>query len=175
MLCRCTLVEILNFYGIKLSHTLQTELDTHLVLPGRSLGVTEDDIQQRLNQSNGQLELEPEMILLLKKSMTWKMLQELFNDLQSFLLPIASQLEFLVYFHMHNCEMFSKHLKSQIAKISAANSDQPVDVSSIILTMPTIYTQPSSTDPDEKLKQVTYVPYYCATTVYLITTWVKSK
>ena len=150
------MVEILNFYGIKLSHTLQTKLDTHLVLPGRSSGVTEDDMQQRLNQSNGQIELEPEMILLLRKSMTRRILQELFNDLQSFLLPIASQLEFLVYFHMHNCEMFSKHLKSQIAKISAANAERPVDESSIIVRMPTISTQQSSTDPDEKLQQVMY-------------------
>ena len=92
MLCRCTLLDILNFYGIKLSHTLQTKLDTHLVLPGRSSGVTEDDVQQNLNLPNSQMELEPELLLLLKKSMTWKMLQELFNDLQSFLLPIASQL-----------------------------------------------------------------------------------
>ena len=157
MLYRCTLVEILNFYGIKLSHSLQTKLDTHLVLPGRSVGITEDDVQQRLNQSNSQIELEPEMILLLKKSMTWKVLKEIFNDLQSFLEPIASQLEFLVYFHMHNCEMFSKHLKSQIAKISAASSDQPIEESSIILTLPTVSTQQSSTDPDEKLKQVMYV------------------
>ena len=154
------MVGILNSYGIKLSYTLQTKLDTHLVLPGRSSGVTEDDVQQRLNQPNDQLELEPEMILLLKKSMTWKMLQELFNDLQSFLSPIASQLEFLVYFHMHNCEMFSKHLKSQIAKISAANSDRPVDESSIMLMIPMADTQQLSTDPDEKLKQVMYVPQY---------------
>ena len=157
MLYRCTLVEILNSYGIKLSHSLQTKLDTHLVLPGRSVGITEDDVQQRLNQSNSQIELEPEMILLLKKSMTWKVLKEIFNDLQSFLEPIASQFEFLVYFHMHNCEMFSKHLKSQIAKISAASSDQPIEESSIILTLPTVSTQQSSTDPDEKLKQVMYV------------------
>ena len=147
-------MDILNFYGVKLSHTLQTKLDTHLVLPGRSSEITEDDVQQRLNQQNSQIELEPEMILLLKKSMTWKVLKEIFNDLQSFLEPITSQLEFLVYFHMHNCEMFSKHLKSQIAKLSAANSDQPVEESSIIFTLPTVSTQHSSTDPDEKLQQV---------------------
>ena len=159
-------MEILNFYGIKLSHTLQTKLDTHLVLPGRSSGVTEDDVQQRLNQSNGQLELEPEMILLLKKSMTWKMLNELFSDLRLFLKPIESQLEFLVYFHMHNCEMFSKHLKSQIAKILAASSERPVNQSSIMLTIPMADTQPSSTEPDEKLKQVMYVLHYCVAISY---------
>ena len=165
-------MEILNFYGIKLSHTLQTKLDTYLVLPGRSSGVTEDDVQQRLDQPNGQLELEPEMILLLKKSMTWKMLNELFSDLQSFLKPIESQLEFLVYFHMHNCEMFSKHLKSQIAKILAASSERPVNESSIALMIPMADTQQSFTDPDEKLKQVMYVLHYCVAILY---NWVKCK
>ena len=154
MLCRCTLIEILNCYGIKLSHTLQTKLDSHLVVPGKSPGVTPDDLQERPNQLNDQLDLEPEMMLLFKKSMTWKILQEIFNDLQLFLQPIASQLEFLVYFHMHNCEMFSKHLKSQIVKI-LANPEQPVEMSAVIFTIPsTVGTQQSSTDPDEILQQV---------------------
>ena len=151
MLCRCTLVDILNFYGIKLSHTLQTKLDTHLVLPGRSSEFTGDDVQQRLNQQNDQLELEPEMILLLKKSMTWKMLKEVFNDLQSFLLPIASQLEFLVYFHMRNCEMFSIHLKSQMAAISS-NVGQLVQESAATLTLSTIAVQQSSSHSDKLLQ-----------------------
>ena len=150
---RCTLVDILNSYGIKLSHTLQTKLDTHLVLPGSGAAVTPDDVQQRLNQPNGQLELEPEMILMLKKSMTWEILQEIFNDLQSFLEPIISQLDFLVYFHLHRSEMFSKHLKSQIVKLSAS-SEQPIDTSAIMFTIPSMVGTQSSSDPDEKLLQV---------------------
>ena len=153
------MVDMLNFYGIKLSHTLQSKLDTHLVLPGRSSGITEDDVQQRLNQSSSQIELEPEMILLLKKSMTWKILKEIFDDLQSFLEPIASQLEFLVYFHLHNCEMFSKHLKSQMAAI-ASNLDQPVQESAAMSTLPTIDVQQSSTNSEEKLLQVVDVCMY---------------
>jgi len=143
-------VDILNFYGIKLSYTLQTKLDNHLVLPGAGSLAIADDLQQRLNS---QLELEPEMILMLKKSMTWKIIQEIFTDLKSFLKPIMAQLDFLVYFHLHNCEMFSKHLKSQIAKI-AAPLEQPVEVSSIMLIIPTVSIQQSPTDCDEKLLQV---------------------
>ena len=141
------MVDILNFYGIKLSCTLQTKLDSYLVLPRRSLEVTKDDVQQRPNQPNDQ----PEMILLLKKSATWKMLKELFNDLQSFLLPIASQLEFLVYFHMHNCEMFSIHLKSQMATISS-NVGQLVQESAATLTLSTIAVQQSSSHSDKLLQ-----------------------
>ena len=123
-----------------------------MVLPGRSFGVTPDDLQQRLNLS--QLDLEPDMILLLKKSMTWKMLQEIFEDLQLFLQPIFSQLEFLVYFHLHNCEMFSKHLKSQIAKLST--NPEPDEVFNVISAiLPAVGTQ-QSTDSDEKLQQVMF-------------------
>ena len=85
--------------------------------------------------------------------MTLTMLKEIFNDLQLFLEPIASQLEFLVYFHMHNCEMFSKHLKSQMAVISS-NLEQPVEESAAMLTLPTIDVQQSPTNSDEKLLQV---------------------
>ena len=141
----------MNFYGIKLSHTLQTKLDTHLVLPGTDYITVTDDLQQRL-QPNGKLDLEPEMILMLKKSMTWKVLEEVHNELQSFLKPIMSHLEFLVYFHLHNCEMFTKHLKSQMAKLS----EQTIEVSAIMLTIPVVSTQ-SSIDPDEKLQQVANV------------------
>jgi len=146
-------VDILNSYGIRLSHTLQEKLETHLVLPGRSSGVTEDDVQQRLSPTNGQPELEPEPILMLRKSVTWKLMQEIFNDLQSFLMPIVSQLDFLVYFHLHHSEMFSKHLMSQFAKLSAS-SEQPIDVSMIPVTLPSVGTRQSSSDPDEKLQQV---------------------
>ena len=146
-------MEIFSCYGIKLNHTLQTLLDTHLVLPEGGPVVITDDMQQILNQPNGQLELKPEIILRLKKSATWKILQEIFDDLELFLQPIMSHLEFLVYFHLHNCEMFSKHLKSQMAKLSA-NSEEPVEVSDIKLTLSTICITQSSTNHDEKLLQV---------------------
>ena len=146
-------MDILNSYGIRLSHTLQEKLETHLVLPGRSSGVTTDDVQQRLNQTNGQLELEPEMILMLKKSMTIKLIQEISDDLQLFLMPIVDHLNFLVYFHLHHSEMFNKHLMSQITKLSAS-SEQPIDPSMIAMTMPSVGTRQSSSDPDEKLQQV---------------------
>ena len=144
---------ILNCYGIKLSHTLQTQLDTHLVLPGASSVATADDLQQRL-QPNGQLDLEPEVIVMLKKSMTWKVLQEVCDELQLFLKPIMSHLEFLVYFHLHNCEMFSKHLKSQMAKLS----EQIVEESAITVIIPEGSTQ-VIIDPNEKLQQVILCNY----------------
>ena len=144
---------MLSCYGIKFSHTLQTKLETHLVLPEGGPVVTTDAVQQILNQPNGQLELEPEMILRLKKSVTWRILQEILRDLKVFLKPIMSHLEFLVYFHLHNCEMFSKHLKSQMAKLTV-NSEEPVEESAIKLILTSVGETQSCTSHDEKLLQV---------------------
>ena len=153
---RCTLVEMLSCYGIKFSRTLQAKLDTHLVLPERGPVITTDYMQQILHhQPIGQTELNPEITLRLKKSVTWKILQEIFNDLQIFLEPLMSHLEFLAYFHLHNCEMFSKHLKSQMAKL-AAHSVEPVEESTIQLTLSFVGTTELST---EKLFQVSNVQY----------------
>lgn len=146
-------MEILNYYGVKLSHALQTMLDTHLNLPESS---TIDDMQWILNQPSGQLELKPEIVLMLKKSLTLKILQQIYDDLQLVLEPIMTQLEFLVYFHLNNCEMFKEYLKSQIAKIST-NSEQPAEESAIVLSVSPDVTAQSDTNPDDKILQVIFV------------------
>ena len=149
-------MKIFSCYGVKFSHSLKTKLDTHLVLPEEGPVVITDDMQQILHQPNDQLELEPAMILRLKKSVTWNVLQEILNDLELFLEPIMSHLEFLVYFHLHNCEMFSKHLKSQMAKL-AVNSEEPVEESTVKLTFTSVSNTQSSSNYDDKLLQVMYV------------------
>ena len=163
-------MEIFSCYGIKFRNTLQTKLDTHLVLPEGGPIVITDDMQQILNQPIGQLELKPETILRLKKSATWKILQEIFEDLELFLEPLMSHLEFLVYFHLHNCEIFSKHLKSQMVKL-AANSEQPVEASDVLLAIPSVGTTQSSTNHDGKLLQVIYVCTYIVTLITIKMLW----
>ena len=153
---RSTLVDILLFYGIRLDHAIQAHLDKHIILPGRGTTVDETEIQQRLNQPNGQLDLEPEMIIMLRKSTTLKLLRQMELELQNFLYPILNKLEFLVYFHLHNCEMFSKYLKSQIAKLSAP--DDVIDEDDIIVVLPSATTVKRQVlDPHDQLEQVNFI------------------
>ena len=142
-------------YGVRLDHSLQAKLDAHVILPGRRSTVDPSDIQQGLSQPNGQLDLEPEIIVMLHKSTTLKILKELDLDLQNFLHPILKQLEFLVYFHLHNCEMFSKYLKSQIDKLSTP----VVDESDIALTFPSRTKRHSPPEPNDQLERVNYQLY----------------
>jgi len=139
------LVEILNCYGVRLSPALQIKLDNHLVLPEKDSTSNTGDLQQKICQLN---ELEPEMRL--RKSLTLKALLEIVDEFQTFLKPVEEQLEFLCYFHLHHCEMFSRHLNSHIAKISA----QSVELSTSTLSLPSVSTQQPLYDPDKKLQQV---------------------
>ena len=142
-------MDIFNYYGMQFDDNLQNKLDTYLILQERSplVNTDDDDMQQIPYQPTDQLDLEPEMRFRLKKCVTWKILQKIFNDLNSFLEPVISHLEFLVYFYLHKCEMFSRHLKCQIASI-----EQPVEASAI-----TTCSSVSVTNPDKKLLQVTYI------------------
>ena len=141
---------MLRSYDIKLSPTIQTLLDTHIILPGMHCNATIKDTQQRLNLYESQLELDAEMILIFRKSMTWKVLQETLDKLQVFLEPILQDLDFLVYFYLHHSEIFDKHLRYRINKVSVY-SQRPMDASTMNYT---VDLQQLSTDPAEKLKKV---------------------
>ena len=146
---RCLFVELLNCYGVKLSNTLQTKLDDHLVISREDSVTNTNDLQQVISEPNSQLEQESKIHVRLYKSMTLEILVNIVVDLQSFFKPISKQTEFLVYFHLHDCTMFSKHLKSQIAEISA-HSEQTGEVPAMTLGLPPVGTKQTSLDADEK-------------------------
>ena len=145
-------MEMLNVYGIKLNHTLQEMLKTYVVLPGDDSLVHTNDIQQTLSQGHHQFDIEPEMCLLLKQSVTSKILVKLFIELEEFIKPIFSKLEFFVYFHLHDCEIFSKYLNYQLAIISS--SECSVKDSQVILATSPTDSQKSFLESDKKIEQV---------------------
>ena len=143
-----TLRKLLSIYGLKVNHTLQTMLDTHLVMPGEdSSGHKADDLQQTLNDMHHHVEFQ--VIVQLKTSATCKVLVQLYAELRSFVKPILKYLDFLVYFHLHNCELFNKYLFHQIAAVFASKS--VVDPSAIELMED---GQSSVDKPDKKFVQV---------------------
>lgn len=144
---------MLNSYDVKLSDPVQAMLDAHVILPGTNSKVTKTDTQQRLNQVDRELELDPEMILTFRKSMTWEVLQQVLDELKLFLAPILPQLDFLAYFYLHNCEMFNKQLMWHINEISSG-SQKSMDASGVSLNVTVSDIQQLSTDPAKKLEQV---------------------
>jgi len=147
-------MEMLNTYGVKFSNTILTMLEAYVVLPGVGSSVYASDVQLKLNQSCSEIQLEPEWILSLRKSVTWKILLRLLDDLQSFLDPIWDQLNFFVYFHLYNCEVFSKYLKYQMTMTST--SKIPRDIPAVKIYLP-LTDQESTKDTDEKVLQVNHL------------------
>ena len=145
-------MEMLNSYGVKFSHTILKMVESYVVLPGVGSSVYASDVQLKLNQSCSEIELDPELILSLRKSVTLKLLLKLFTELESFLDPIWDQLNFFVYFYLYNCEVFSKYLKYQM--VTTSTSKVPVNVSSNKVFISITGRQESTKDADEKISQV---------------------
>ncbi|XP_065915635.1 uncharacterized protein [Dysidea avara] len=124
-----TLVEMLDIYGVKLNHTLQDLLETHVVFPKDNSLVYASDVQN-LRQAH-QHELAQEEVLLLKQSVTSNILVKLFKELETFIEPISS----------------NKYLKYQLAVISS--SQHPSDVSCSLSDN----SEECFVEPDEKIVQ----------------------
>ena len=139
-------MEMLDIYGVKLNHTLQDLLEKHVVFPKDNSLVYASDVQN-LRQAH-QHELAQEEVLLLKQSVTSNILVKLFKELETFIEPISSKLEFFVYFYVYDCELFSKYLKYQLAVISS--SQHPSDVSCSLYDN----SEECFVEPDEKIVQV---------------------
>ena len=148
-------MEMLNCYGVKFSNAILTMLETYVVLPGVGSSIYASDVQLKLNQSCSEIELDPEWILSLRKSVTWKILLTLLTDLESFLDPIWDQLNFFAYFHLYNCEVFSKYLKYQMAMKSTSKIS--VDISAVKILLPLTGHQELTKDTDEKVLQVNHL------------------
>ena len=89
---------MLDVYGVKLDHTLHEMIKSFVILPGDDSLVGTDDIQQNVIQAHHQLEVEQEAVVLLRQSVTLKILTKLLSSLQTFLKPILNKLEFLSTF-----------------------------------------------------------------------------
>ena len=158
MYYRCkTLMEILSCYDVQLTPALKEMLDQYIVLPGESPSVATKILQQKLS-SQIHCSLDSKYILSLKMSTTWKILKKLCHSLEEFLKPFSENLEFLVYFHLHKCEMFKDYLKCQLTEKSNAQSPQEESFpNKVLLSMP---MKQSSVDFSERVTQVrthTYV------------------
>jgi len=143
---------MLDMYGVKMNHTLDKMIASYVILPGDNSLACSDEIQQHLRQTHRQHEVELETVLLLRKSVTLKILMELLSEIKAFLIPILDQVDFFVHFNLRNCKLFSKYLKFQMDVISS--SQFPVKLSDVQVTIFSAESQESSTEPDKKIMQV---------------------
>ena len=145
---RCiTLVQMLSDYGIKLSHTLHQEIETHVVLPGEKL-------PQNFQKTPNVPLYSPEATMFLKKSATLNILSRLLNGLEKFLWPVLKKIDVFVYFSLRDCEVFSRYLKCQVATMSTSALDIPVDDSDVEVIIPSAGNEESVDNSDNTIMQV---------------------
>jgi len=118
---------MLNCYGIKLSHSLQEKILSHVVLPGNDVPSTAQNYQRTPKIPS----FSSRITVFLTQSATLQNLSALLNELKSFLEPILNKIDVFVYFTLQNCEVFDRYLKSQVATISASSTHITVDHSDI--------------------------------------------
>ena len=146
-------MDLFSCYDTELSHTIQSKLGDHLDLVKRDSVSNVAMPQQKVSMAYDLLEQEPTIILKLGKSVTLKVLLCVIADLNLFLKPILEQLNFLVYFHLHDCAMFRKHLMSQMAEISTSSEHTP-KATTITLALPGVGIQQSPCEANDRLLQV---------------------
>lgn len=146
-------MDLLNCYDTELSHTIQSKLGNHLDLVKRGAVSNVDMPQQKVTIAYDLLEQEPTIILKLGKSVTLKILLNIIADLNLFLKPISEQLNFLVYFHLHDCAMFKRRLMSRMAEMSTYSEHTP-KATTITLALPGVSIQQSSCEANDRLLQV---------------------
>lgn len=155
-------MDLLNCYDTELSHSIQSKLGDHLFLKRRDSISDVDFPQQEIQLPYNILEQETKIIFKMGKPVTLKLLLSIIGDLNAFLEPILEQLDFLVYFHLHNCAMFTRHLMSQMTVISTYSEYTP-KATTVTLALPVVSTQQSSCDSNDKLLQKVKSYYKLAT------------
>ena len=153
-------MEILSCYDIQLDPAVKDMLDRYVALPGEFQSADTDNLQQKLSsQLHCQIKLDPKYILSLQVSTTWKILLELYQLLKEFLKPFSNNLEFLVYFNLHQCEMFNDYLKCQLTELS--NAQSCVEEQSTGRTLLVMSSKQANIGLHERVTQVcTYVRKY---------------
>ena len=147
-------MDLISCYDTELSRTIQFKLGDQLFLRRRDSVDGVHVPQQEIMIPYDLLEQEkPTIILMLGKSVTLKFLLCLRDDFNLFLKPILEQLDFLVYFHLHSCALFKRHLISQMAELSTY-SEHTLKTTTITAALPVVSTKQSSCDATDKLIQV---------------------
>ena len=118
----CTLPALLSKYGVELPPHIQEEISKKVIFPG------EENVPKHLYLLNAipspQVRLfEPgqDIRLKLSKTMSLADLQQLHINLKTILDPLFPCLDALVFFHLHQSEIFEKHLLKRLQMITSSS------------------------------------------------------
>ena len=103
-------------YGIGLPKALQVQLEGFIVLPGESANPTKMTLQQHTLAPSitGKFQPPQPISLMLTKGFTLKIMETFMQELETFLTPIKDSMEMLIFFSLHDSQLFSAYVKQEL-------------------------------------------------------------
>ena len=106
----------MNIYGIGLPKALQVRLERFIVLPGESTNQTKFSLQQHAlaPSINGKFQPPQPVSLMLTEGFTVTEMGKFIRELEYFLVPIQDYMDMLIFFTLHDSELFSIYLRQSV-------------------------------------------------------------
>ena len=113
---RRILTSVLNIYGIRLPKALQIQLEGFIVLPGGSANLTKLKLQQHMlaPSTTGKFQPPQPISLMLTEGFTLKIMETFIQELETFLTPIKDSMDMLIFFSLHDSQLFSAYVKQEL-------------------------------------------------------------
>ena len=111
----CTLPALLTKYGVSLPSDVQDDITKYVLFPGEHR-IPSDLLLRNIIQTTSGRMFEPgqDITLKLSKAMMLSDLQKLNENLSQFLEPFIDCMDMLIFFYLHQSEMFEKHLLKRL-------------------------------------------------------------
>ena len=119
----CTLSSLFSKYGVALPPKVQDVISRHVIYPNDHS--KKQKLVNAISLPHSRV-FEPgqDIILNFTQEFTLSGLQKLNEELASFLEPFCNSLDMLVFFHLHQSEMFEKHLLKRLQSIVEPDPSQ---------------------------------------------------
>ena len=115
----CTLPALLTKYGVGLPPHIREVISKKVIFPGEQNMIKNQSLKNVIPPPSTRL-FEPGQDITLKvsKLMTLSDIQQLLEDIMKFIEPLVSYLDTLVFFYLHQSEMFEKYLLKRMQAIT---------------------------------------------------------
>ena len=106
----------MNKYGIGLPKGLQVQLDEFIVLPGESSNPAKLTLQRHTlaPSIDGKFQPPQPISLMLTEGFTLKIMETFIQELEMFLTPIKDSMDMLIFFFLHDSQLFSAYVKQKL-------------------------------------------------------------
>ena len=128
----CTLLELVNKYGVSLPSELQKSISHKIIFPSDKKVPIKQNKYNLQPPVSGFIESGRAISLILTESMPFVDLDTLRGHIHQFLEPVREWMDMFVFFHLHGSKMFEKHLFKRLHILTATSLQNTVESFSLM-------------------------------------------